>query len=283
MKTTIIALILLTTTKVILAQGVSYQLIEDNPEALSENFINLDILGLDYGANGTDGNVYIGGNVFWSISGSIKLEGLLRLTAFNIKGKGLGLQSETGVFFPLIKNKKVKEVPVIMKTTLFAGRDANYNSYDETKYFKVDGTYKNQIGPRGGLYFKKTGFVYEINGLEGEATSMNLGGAYFGLEKISQAYVKTKVGNEFKYGAGQTRMYFDVLLLPLRSVADPMATDLERDNTLGWRIGFQWNQRPHKTREKFETRPVYTAELGKRPYTGLYINISIGIMLFSKP
>ncbi len=110
---------------------------------------------------------------------------------------------------------------------------------------------------------------------------MTLLGTYFGVEKLTQAFVKTKVGDQFKYGSGQTRIYADVLMLPARSVADPLVVNPERDKAFGWRVGMQWNQRPHKTKDGFEKRPVYTAELGKRPYTGLYINVSIGLMLKS--
>ncbi len=75
------------------SQSISYQLIEDNPDALSESFINVELLGIDYGANGTDGNVYVGGNIFWSVTDKLKAEGLLRASILNIKGSGFGIQS----------------------------------------------------------------------------------------------------------------------------------------------------------------------------------------------
>ncbi len=276
-KAIITLLVLAWTSYSVVAQQVSYQLIEDNPDALSENFINLELLGIDYGANSTDGNVYVGGNIFWSLSDKIKAEGLMRVTAFNIKGKGLGLQTEAGIFLPLVSKTKKDNVPVILKETAFAGKNEFNQTYDEVKFFNVDGTVKSQIGPRGGIYFKKTG--YEA---KSAPTSMTLTGVYFGVEKLTQAFVKTKVGDTFKYGSGQTRVYFDVLLLPARSIDDPAITDPERDSSFGWRVGMQWNKKPHKTKEGFEKRLVYNGELGKRPFTGFYINVSIGLMLFSK-
>lgn len=264
------------------SQTVSYKLVEDNPDKLSESFINLEILGIDYGANATDGLVYAGLNSFWSVSERLKAEALVRGAIFNIKGEGLGLQTEAGLFLPLIIQRKKKEVPVKLSTKLFAGETADGRSYDAVKTMNVLGTYKNQIGPRGGLYVKKAGYFYEDQAFDVTNTSMTLIGSYIGLERMTQAFVHTKVEGKDKYGAGQTRMYADVLLIPVREVAASTITDIERDKPIGWRVGLQWNAHPHKTKSGFEPRVVYGGEIGSRPLSGFYANVSIGMMLWSK-
>jgi len=281
MKKLLILLLLLAAIPTF-SQTTSYQLVEDNPDKLSENFINLELLGLDYGANSTDGAVYVGATSFWSLSNRLKAEALLRTSFLNIKGEGLGVQTEAGMFFPLLIQRKKKDVPVKLSTTLFAGRTSDGRSHDETKIINVEGTYKNQIGPRGGVYFKKTGYYHEDNAFEATNTSMTLLGSYVGLERITQAFVHTKVEGKDKYGAGQTRMYADFLFIPVREIADDTLQDIERDKDFGWRIGMQWNVHPHKTTSGFQPRAVYGGEIGSRPFSGFYVNASIGIMLITK-
>ncbi len=179
--------------------------------------------------------------------------------------------------------RKEERCPVVLKSTIYAGKTDDDKYYDEVKYFTVNGTYKNQTGIRSGVYFKKSGYDFKDESSLTNPTNYTLVGAYGGIEILSQAFVKTKVGDDFKYGSGQTRLYFDALFVPVRSLADESLGDPEKNGVLGFRAGMQWNKKPHKEKESgFELHPVYTAEGGVRPISGFYIQISLGLIVLSK-
>lgn len=262
------------------AQQVNYKIVENNPNKISEKYVNLELMGGDFSTDFNDAAVYVGVNSFWKLTDKFKAEGLLRLNVLNLAGSGFGFQLEAGTFMSLKSKNKNKEVPVILETTLFAGRNEDGNSYDETKFFNVMGTYKDQYGVRGGLYLKKSAYRIEDISNGDTDTNYSLFGAYVGVEKITQAFVRALVGGESKYGQGRTRMYADLLLLPVKTIADDNFETIADDESLiGWRAGFQWQKKPVEGNSWF--KPVYNAELGSRPFAGFYIQVSIGISLLS--
>ena len=266
-----------------IAQNTTYQLIEDNPRALPGSFVVLEPVGLD-GGSGGDISLYTGGTVFWALTDNLNLEGIARYNLLTLGGTGSGFHLEAGGFYPISSREVKKDVPVILKTSLYAGKTADNKKYiDEVKYFKVNGTYLNQMGPRGGIYFKKSGFEFKDESSLTTETNYTLTGAYIGWEKLTQAFVKTKVGDEYKYGQGQTRIYLDALIVPVRTIADEMLGDPERNGILGFRLGLQWNKNPYREKEKgLELNPVYTVELGSRPISGFYAQMSFGLNIFNK-
>lgn len=280
MKTTIIFYVLFLITSIGNAQRVEYKIVKNDPELVPEKYINIELLGGDFSADFNDGGVYVGANGFWKLTDKFKGEGLLRLNVLNLAGSGFGFQTEAGVFMSLINKNKNKDVPVILSTTLYAGETEDGRHYDETKFVNVDGTYKDQYGARGGLYLKKSGFVIEENSSVDTDTNYTLFGAYLGFEKISQAFVEALVNGRSRYGQGRTRMYVDVLLLPVKSIANDAFEDVaDEESSIGWRAGFQWQKKPVEGESWF--KPVYSAELGSRPFGGFYLNMSIGITLLN--
>ena len=265
-----------------IGQTTTYQLIEDNPNALPGSYITVEPLGLD-GGSGGDINLYTGGTVFWSLTDQLKLEGVARYNVVQVGGNGTGFHLEAGGFLPFISKEVKKDVPVILKTTLYAAKIDDDKYVDETKYFKVKGTYLNQMGPRGGIYFKKSGFDFKDESSLTTETNYTLTGAYIGWEKLTQAFVKTKVGDNYKYGHGQTRIYADALIVPVRTVADDSLGDPDNNSIIGFRVGFQWNKNPYREKEKgLELNPVYTVEVGSRPISGFYAQMSFGLNIFNQ-
>ena len=265
-----------------MAQNTTYTLIEDNPRALPGSYITVEPLGLDGGSQG-EINLYTGGTVFWSLTEKLKLEGLARYNVLQVGGKGSGFHLEAGGFLPIMSKEVKKDVPVILKTTLYAARVDDDKYIDETKYFTVKGTYLNQMGPRGGLYLKKSGFDFKDESSLTTETNYTNTGIYVGWEKLSQAFVKTKVGDDYKYGHGQTRIYLDALIIPSRTIADDLMGDPDNNGMFGFRVGFQWNKNPYKEKEKgLELNPVYTAEIGSRPISGFYAQMSFGLNIYNQ-
>ena len=262
------------------AQDVTYTLIEDNPDALPRMFVVGEVFGLDGGVS-NDLNFYVGGTAYLALTEKLAAEGAARVNYFSLYGRGLGIHMEGGGFLPMVTRRPKKDVPVVLKTTLFAGKDDQDRTYDEVQFINVPGTYLNQFGPRAGLYFKRSAVAWEENFVE-TPTAFTLMGTYLGFEKLTQAYVKAKVDGEDKYGSGQTRLYADLLVLPIRTLADAGLDANNRPGMLGMRVGMQWNKRPHRTKATgFELHPVYTVEMGTRPYSGFFMTGSVGLILFN--
>ncbi len=111
-----------------------------------------------------------------------------------------------------------------------------------------------------------------------------MAGVYIGFQKVTQAFVELLVSgngltNEKFIGAGFTKMYFDVMILPVTNIADERVLDAnERDGTFGFRAGFQWNKNPYDT--PLFGRIVYSAEIGIRPLMGFYLSGGVGFKVF---
>ena len=266
------------------SQSVNYKIIKDDPDAISEKYITIDVLGSDSGFDFKDGGIFIGANGFWKLTEKIKAEAVLRLNVYNMAGSGLGMHTEAGVFYSLKTKYTKTEVPVLFSSTTASGKDLGKKgidygkTYDVTKTFNVKGTFKSEYGTRGGLYQKTSPFTIEDNSNGDKETNYNLFGAYLGLQKIKQAFVETDVNRDAYYGQARTRMYIDLLLLPVKSIGEP-SFDASKEAGLGYRAGFQWQKTPmgpHKW-----IRPVYTVEIGNRPFSGWYLMGSLGITPFN--
>lgn len=259
-----------------ISQQVTYQVLEDQPEKAYSTFIAPEF-GMDY--NSTALCAFVGVNARYGLS-VVDLEGAFRYDLYNgIDGLGGTFLVEGGGFLSLNARIKQKEVPVILSYNPYA--DTKYENgkkyhVEETKYLKVpDGQYLNQIGVRGGVHYRRLGAQ---DATYTTTSGINLAGIYIGGQFTSQAYVKTRVNNDVeRIGAGFSRIYGDVLLLPVSEIADPAASEgLAADGVFGWRVGYQWYVSPHDGDYRFLGSSVFSAELGKKPLTGFNFNFSWG-------
>jgi len=263
------------------AQSITYNILEDNPEKVYTKFIAPE-LGVEN--NSPNISFFVGANARYGITDALVLEGIARLDVYQSNGAGAGFLLEAGGFLPLTSKIKRKEIPIILSYNPYA--DTKYENgvkynVEETKYLKVpDGQYKNQIGVRGGLHQRRTGTGDLFDAVEG---AINLTGVYLGGQWTSQAYMKTKINNDVeRIGAGFTRVYGDLLVLPVSNLSEPLANnDVKADGVIGWRVGFQWYVSPHDGDYKFLGNSVFTAEIGSRPLSGFLFNMSWGFALMS--
>lgn len=262
------------------AQSVSYQVLEDDPEKAYTKFIAPEF-GSEY--NATDVSIFLGANARYGITDLITLEGAARFDVYSSNSGSPTFLLEAGAFYPLKTKIKNKEVPVILSYNPTAGsgyENGRQYTTEETKSITIpSGQYKNQYGVRGGLHYRSIGAADDINGIA--PGNINLAGFYVGGQMTTQAYVKTKINNDVeRIGAGFTRYYFDLLILPVSDVSEPtLAPATESDGTIGWRVGFQWYTAPHDGDYKFLGNSVFGAELGKRPLSGFMFNITWGYAL----
>ena len=276
MKKATILCVLFFIATITYAQSVDYKIIKNNPESLSERYLNLELLGADVAFDFNEAPVFVGVNGFYKINEKIKAEALLRLHLFNIVGSGVGLHMEGGVFTPLKKYYKNKDVKVIVGSTYGSISDKygnNTRSGTTTNYLTAQGKYLNQLGVRGGVYLRNSVYYESLTSSEIDVNYTTMG-VYLGAEKITQAFVEALVGKRSYYGQGRTKIYLDALILPVQSIENDVVS---ADDVIGYRAGMQWQQKPVKGNW---FKPVYNAEIGSRPFTGFYIQVSIGISLF---
>lgn len=260
------------------AQSVNYKIVEDNPDAIADSYINLELFGGDFDFDFNDASIFAGANGYYSLSEKLKIEATLRLNYINLSGGGFGSQSEAGVLFILKSSTKTDKVPIIYSHNNDYFSKELVKNIKVTKVFEVDGTYKNQFGVRGGLYYKNSSFDAAASGTtSSQIADFSITGIYAGFEKISQAFVKTLVGKNFKYGQGRTRMYADAMFFPVKTI-NSNVVNAGDESSFGYRAGFQWQTKPV---EGGWFKPVYTAEIGNRPFTGFYILVSAGITLMN--
>ena len=256
------------------SQQITYQVLEDNPDQAYSKFI-----APEWGAesNTTNLSLFLGANGRIGLTEVLTVEGVARIDLYQINGSGIGTLLEGGVFLPLKSKIKEKKVPVILSYNPYAGttyKDGKRYNVEETRSITIpNGQYKNQVGVRGGLHNRLTS-IYD-NGAGG---NIFLSGVYLGGQWTSQAYVRTKINNDVeRIGAGFTRVYGDLLVLPV-STPDAAANtgDVKSDGILGWRVGYQWYVSPHNGDYKFLANSVFGAEIGHRPLSGFMFNVSWG-------
>jgi hypothetical protein len=276
MQKSIISLLTLVFAFAVTGQNISYVVLENNPEKAYSKFIAPEI-GME--SNSTNTSVVLGANGRYGLSNGMVAEGVARIDVYQLNGSGFPFLLEGGAFLPMTRKTKEKKAQVILSYNPYAGskwEDGQKYQVSETKYLEIsDAQFLNRTGVRGGAYLRSTGAEDLVAATK---SSIFLGGIYLGGQYTSQAYVKTRVNDEVeRIGAGFSRVYADLLVLPVSTLGDPAANDgLKPDGVIGWRVGFQWYVSPHDGDYKFLGRSVYTAELGKRPLTGFMFNMTWG-------
>lgn len=280
----IVTICCLAVTGIAYSQQISYQVLENDATKAYSYFVAPDV-GSEY--NATNFSVHVGASARLGLIDLLDLEGIARVDAVQVSGKGLGFLLEAGGFFPLTTTEKRKDVPVVLSYDPYAGSTTvNGTQYrvEESKFINIpDGQYLNKIGVRGGFHTRSMGV--ESDGIKAPAleSHLSLFGIYVGGQYTSQAYVKTKINNDVeRYGAGFTRFYGDLILFPVSNLADmAVAPALKKDKAIGWRGGFQWYLDPHEGEYKRLSNSIFIAELGSRPYSGFFFNFSWGFALMS--
>jgi len=273
----------------IYAQSYETQMLEDDPSKVLDKFIVVDILATDTDIDFQSSSVYIGGSAYWPITDKLIIDSHVKIPYFHFGNGGFGITLEPGIYFKLFNKNKTDDVPVVIESMIYADQiEKNGVTYnvDTYKFLNAKGTYKESYGARGGLYFRQAPFTSDDFNLEDIKTGSTLAGVYIGFQKVTQAFVALLVSgngltNEKFIGAGFTKMFFDVMILPVSTIGD--ATVLaanERDGMFGFRAGFQWNKNPYDT--PLAGRIVYSAEIGTRPLMGFYLSGGIGFKVFQQ-
>jgi hypothetical protein len=271
------------------AQTYQTKVLKDAPGEALDKFIVLDVLATDIDIDFKSSNIYLGGSAYWPITDKLIIDSHVKLPIVQIGNKGVGITLEPGVYFKLFSKNKTDDVPVVIESEIYAdqivknGKTYNVDTY---KFLNAKGTYTDSYGARGGLYFRQAPFAITGANFEDESVGSTLAGVYVGFQKVTQAFLELLVnGNgltdEKFVGAGFTKMYFDVMFLPVRNIAGDVAMAAnDRDRPFGFRAGFQWNKNPYNT--PFFGRVVYNAEIGIRPLMGFYITGGVGFKVFQQ-
>ena len=100
----------------------------------------------------------------------------------------------------------------------------------------------------------------------------------------SQAYYEVLVNDDItRYGAGFSRIYGDLLLLPLTELSNPLANkDLKKDGTIGWRAGMQWYVSPYHGDYRFLGHSIFNVEVGQRPLSGWLFSMGWAFALLER-
>lgn len=223
----------------------------------------------------------LGADARYAFTPIFDLEGKLYFNVFGVSDR-TAFHAEVGGFYPLGSKEKLKDLKVIVGNELYAGTDDYGRDVEEITYVGVsNGKFLNKYGVRAGLYSHTAGLEFENpETFDEEFFTYNLTGIYAGLQFTSQAYVKIdQPGFGKRVGAGFTRYYADVFVLPINSFD---IAGLEKESGLGGRIGMQWYVSPHDGSYHYLGRSVFSAEVGTRPYTSFYLTLGWGYALGSK-
>lgn len=259
------------------AQQVTYRIEEADPQKAFTKFI-----APEYGmlSNSTDIGMFLGASARIGLTNAITMEGFGRYDVWTINGAGAKYSFEAGAFLPLKKGSKVKDVPIILSYNPYADGGVGYR-VEETRSITIkNGKYDTQLGLRGGVHVASVG----VGSLTGPGGTVNLAGVYFGGQMTTQTLIKALINDDvYRYGAGFSRMYADIFILPVSNLSEPTATDgTKKDGTFGWRVGLQWYVSPHDGEYRFLGRSVIGAEVGSRPLSGTMFTMSWGLALAEK-
>jgi hypothetical protein len=260
------------------SQQVSYRIVESDPTLAFSKFVAPEY-GLGY--NSTDIGMFLGVSTRLGLTESLTLEGFGRYDVWTINGDGAKYSAEAGIFLPLKKGSKTKDVPIILSYNPYADGGVGYR-VEETRSITIkDGTYTTELGLRAGLHTAAVGVG--TLGL-GDGGTINLGGLYLGGQMTAKTLIKTLINDDvYRYGAGFSRTYVDLFVLPVSELSDPIANDgVKKDGIIGWRAGMQWYVSPHDGEYRFLGRSVIGAEIGSRPLSGFMFNMSWGFAFAEK-
>jgi hypothetical protein len=264
------------------AQLINYKIEEADPELAFTKFI-----APEYGAMGgsTTIGMYLGAQARVGITEALTIEGYGRYDVWTISGEGPQYTVDAALFLPLKKGSKTKDVPVILSYNPYAGtefKDGNLYNVEETRSITIpNGKYNTQLGARAGVHVSSVGVGNPGLGPEGVISHA---GVYVGGQMTAKTLIKALINDDvYRYGAGFSRTYLDVLVLPSNNLSEPTATaDTRKDGLIGWRAGLQWYVSPHDGEYRFLGRSVISLEVGQRPISGWNLSMGWGLAFAEK-
>jgi len=275
----VMVVVLVSAPKLLLAQNLNIQIIEDYPEKAYTNYVAIDLLGGDFDFNFLAPAVYAGVNGRWDLTSNLTLEGLLRPSYALYGKKSLGIAAEANVFYPFASKKKVDDIKVI---TGFSQESDLFTRTSTTNYFMTEGNVLKKYGARGGFYYKQAGLqsddVYPVE------TFITHSGVFVGLQQTKQAMLHTRVNNKYdRHGAGFTRVYADFLLLPGSKIDNEQVNNSYEDpKGFGYRFGIQYYLNPYDGDYKLWGASMLNAEIGTLPYTGFYVTVGYAVVVLNR-
>lgn len=287
------------------AQNIKYTVLHDNPAGYKPKLnINLEFMQMDANFNNIMGISFNTG--LWGTYGINEHLGaqFIARKSYMFLGK-LANQNfagytefQAGGYFLPIKSTKTKKIQVNLSSS--RGTNKMGQTVETTKFIMVPGTRIRYSGFRAGAFYKRTGFDLHdlVKDIDNKLESANYttSGAYAGLmyRKLTNLIINAEGYGERGFsGAGE--FYLDVTFHAVNNFSrlpeNTFATDKEYDdyikaNTkeapIGARLGWQVYQIAPKsvTSKKFGLSG--NAEVGYRPYLGVYVSCGVGITLIKK-
>lgn len=284
-----------------LGQSTKYKVLHDNPPQPRLN-INLEYFHLDMGVKNLDGMSFnVGSFGFFEPVPGLGLQynlkkSILTLGKLGYKDFPGNLELNLGGYLMPMNTIKVKNTRVVLKTE-YKGSEYSTNvsgdrvetRHEEVTFLTLPASRRVMKGVRGGLYFKRGGFLNDDLDLFDEMALTSLG-VYGGLSlrSIKNIFVDVE-GYGVQFNSIGDDIVLDMLFVPInvfrdlnddtRPVVSPQVKDALGGFPLGFRIGwyrYQIEQRA-RTGKKFGMAAGF--EAGLKPYQGPFITASLGITI----
>jgi hypothetical protein len=307
MKKILLNIILLCVTQ-LKAQQVNYSVVLDNPNLHPKTSINLEFMNLDFGFRNIEGMSF--NSALWGyyepVYGKMGVNYLARKSILSLGRMGnknySGVwEADLGGYLILGTTRKTKNTKVVLKSsssTTNTGR-----SVTTTTFIMVPAIVKNMNGVRAGLYHKSSPMAFEANGsfakdvkidMETNISSQAIYGGLF-TRKLRNIVINTEQYGRCINSLG-TEVYFDVMLFVNNRFTSVAGTgnfnptpggvnvsDTIKNNTkqgvLGFRLGYKKYQIAPKSEIGKKFGMSATAEIGYRPFHGIFLNAGIGMTI----
>ncbi|MES2590975.1 MAG: hypothetical protein V4608_03735 [Bacteroidota bacterium] len=273
-----------------MAQQVNFKVLKDDPKDVNNMWLYLDVAQMDFSMKNIHGSSFNAG--LWGTADykeRIGGEFILRygyLTFGRLTGaKDLKKhhQYELGASYALRKSAKTKNTNVILsqKTSYVNGKEVTV-----TKSIKIPATRINTIGARAGLV-SIGGLLGIEDYVETEPDMINysMTGIYAGLFQSTTHNIFIDTDTDGKAAKSKRfKVYADLLLLPVQK-ANYLGIDYKpaiNAGMIGWRFAMQVLPMEKRKIPALDVKTngfSFGAEVGMRPYDGLYIAANWSICL----
>jgi len=266
------------------AQDISYVVVEDNPGANPNTFVNLEWFGMD-GSRKSNSGFFVGVDGNYQIANKLGVEGNLRVKYLNFDKPDSGplLNFEIGANYKIASFEKKKMIKIITSSSFFDKYNSNGSTTRTTteKYFETEGLVQKEFFLRGGTTYRRNSSElfapFQFNSIQGTFSSLAI---YSGINFQINKRINTDVtdGSE-EYTAGNGllfNLYADFLFSPLVNTPKVLA---ESPSRVGYRVGLQWyNTFPKGLFSKM----MIFIEISNRPVENTVLTMGAGYSLFRK-
>lgn len=260
------------------AQNINYKVIQDNPEDVSNLYINFDILQFEMPLNNITGMSFcVGANAYASYKNKFGAEIGFRRGWLNLHGVPR-TNFELGGFFNFSSRIKTRSQRVILDVDKYTSGNMEYTN---TKFIKCPAQNLRLIGARAGFLTNKELYKDERDVLSGTYT-YRWTGLYAGIQLTSQMNYRINTDLFGEAGAGFVRRFYaDVTFHPFASLTDQESGT--KSNTSIGRLGFRLGVVAMPAERRKIQAPIYIRiEGGMRPLDGIYMMGSFGINIKRK-